>query len=103
MILPETATPMPGDLFDLDSEARAKREQKTLDEGGEPCTHCGRRVVPGSAWVTVVVGGGSHCAHPDDPTIDESDDGHMGAWVLGSTCARSVDEKSRKVWEGWPD
>lgn len=97
-----TATPMPAGLFNLDDESREKRAARAEELGLEPCTTCGRGVKPGSGILTVVVGGGSHCVHPDEE-VDTSDGGYMGAWVLGPECGKKVDARSRKTWEGWSE
>jgi hypothetical protein len=91
---------MPRDLFGMDDDRKAKNERRALDAGLEPCTHCGRGVKPGKGFLTVVVGGGSHVVHPDTD-VDTRDGGYMGAWVLGSTCAKGIPAEARKVWEGW--
>jgi len=96
--------PMPADLFnlDLDPNTRAKREQRAADAGLETCTHCGRGVKPGKAVVVVVTGGGATVLHPDDETeADTLDNGYMGAWLLGSTCAKQIPAEIRQTWEGW--
>src|SRR4051794_41092009 len=94
--------PMPGDLFNMDDDRKDANERRAVEAGLEPCTHCGRGVKPGKGFLTVVVGGGSHVIHPDSVTPEiEADSGYMGAWVLGSTCAKSVHPEALKVWEGW--
>lgn len=96
--------PMPANLFnlDLDPNVRANREAKAEDQGLQPCTHCGRGVREGKGFVVVVIEGGSSVLHPDDVTrADETDSGFMGAWVLGSTCAKQIPADARKRWDGW--
>jgi hypothetical protein len=94
--------PAPDDLFAVDDDRKAPNERRAAEAGLEPCTHCGRGVKPGRGFMTVVVGGGSGVVHPDLVTEDdERDGGYMGAWVLGSTCARSVAPEALKRWDGW--
>lgn len=97
-----TQTPMPADLFgmNVDPNVKARREMAAQEKGLEPCTTCGRGVKVDSGILTVVVGGGAYCVHPDEP-VDTTDGGYMGAWVLGPECGKKVDPKSRKTWEGW--
>ena len=77
---------------------------RAREAGLEPCTHCGRGVKPGAGWVTVVLHGGSTVAHPDSPEAqDTSDSGFMGAWVLGSTCAKGIPAAARARWNGWDE
>lgn len=94
--------PMPADLFGVDDERKDRNALRAAEAGLEPCTHCGRGVKPGKGFLTVVVGGGAGVVHPDSVTNeDERDPGYMGAWVLGSTCAKSVAPGALKRWEGW--
>lgn len=96
--------PMPDDLFGMDDDAKYKRENRAREKGLEPCTHCGRGVAEGAGWITVVIGGGSKVIHPDHVTPEiEADGGYMGAWLLGSTCAKSIPVAFRARWDGWPD
>lgn len=95
-----TTYPMPADLFGLDDDQKYRNEARAQKAGLEPCTHCGRGVKQG--FVTVVVGGGASVKHPDTVTLeDEADPGFMGAWVLGSTCAKSIPIAARAPWTGW--
>ena len=98
----DQTAPAPDHLFGTDDDRKARNEQKAAEAGLEPCTHCGRGVAVGKGWVTVVIDGGAQVAHPDSPEAqDEADPGFMGAWVLGSTCAKGIPAAARKQWTGW--
>lgn len=99
-----TTAPAPAHLFGVDDRRKYANEARAAAAGLESCTHCGRGVRPGAGWVTVVVNGGATVAHPDSPEAnDDTDPGFMGAWVLGSTCAKGIPATARARWNGWDE
>jgi hypothetical protein len=95
--------PIPNDFYGLDDEVKGKREARARDQGLESCTHCGRGVKEGKAFVVVIGGGGAHVVHTADWDRAEMTDtlGFMGAWLIGSTCAKGIPAAFKKRWEGW--
>ncbi|MDN5893926.1 MAG: hypothetical protein L0H93_07855 [Nocardioides sp.] len=93
-------SPTPDGFFGVDDDRKARAETRARDAGLEPCTVCGRGVKPDSGWVVEVVDGGAHIAAPGQP-VDRDDSGYMGAWVLGSECAKRVPVAFRAKWSGW--
>ena len=91
--------PTPDELFGYGEkyeQARARTEAR----GSEPCVSCGRPVKPGSGWLVEIVNGGHDIAHPGLGP-DTTDAGYMGAFVMGSDCARRVPVEFRTRWQGW--
>lgn len=94
--------PAPDHLFGYNEDKLSLNAERATREGLEPCTHCGRGVKPGSGWLVVVVDGGASVLRADvEPDLQDS--GYMGAWILGSTCAKQIPRDYRAQWTGWDD
>lgn len=97
-----TTADTPDHFWGYDDDRKARNEDRARAAGLEPCTHCGRGVKVSAGWVTVVIEGGGTVAHPDSREAqDTAADGYMGAWVLGSTCAKGIPAGARAPWTGW--
>jgi hypothetical protein len=92
----DTKIPTPDHFWGYDDDRKAHNEEKAQDVGLESCTHCGRGVQPGRGFLVVVIDGGASVVHPDSDA-DDADPGYMGAWLLGSTCAKGVPAAFRKA------
>ena len=66
------------------------RNSRRVGDDAWPCALCGRAVKTDDAkWVTVV-DGGSRFVRAGEPTVLESDPGHMGGFAVGPDCARRL-------------